>query len=563
MSYHIFKSGVELNIELQANEISSGGQGRIYRIDAPKSLSGYCVKLYKDEHHANANTEKIAYMVCNKPANANMSNIRICWPEYIVYDNKGSFCGYAMLLAFEGSRDLKIIEIFSIGKSIAEKYPEYTEWHNKYELDSPTGFLNRLKMLHNWALATEIIHGTGKYVIVDLKPDNVLATADGKISIVDTDSFQITDGNKNFPGSVATPEYFAKFAKERHAQKLNQTCDCDCFALAISFYKILIGAHPYSGFKLLPPYNGDEYSDIASRIDAELFVFGKNKSYIELLRQNNMHERFAKLPQSIQSLFMHAFTQRLQPSSSLWRQTLKSIIEPGSRVRVPKIPKDINSYTNSEMRCLCVLVIDVSGSMKLCQNALNSSLKSFMSDLLHGRNGFREYSKEQVELAVIQFDSGVEVLRAPSLIKKGDYIPQLKVRGLKTNTTSALRQAMKVVDDQKIKYKSKGLSYYRPWIILLTDGNPNPYCKEDVESLIADVNRGIDEHKFMFTAIGIGTEVDKNFLNSISKGNYSYISRTNISEFFQTLSASMSLSGGVNPQDELIGTLNTSIDVDI
>ena len=562
MSYHIYKNGVELNIELAANEISSGGQGRIYRINAPNSLNGYCVKLYKDEHHASSNKDKIEYMVRNRPANAIMSNIRICWPEYVVYDNKGLFCGYAMLLAFEGSRDLKIIEIFSIGKTLAEKYPKYIEWHNKYELDSPTGFLNRMKMLHNWALATEIIHRTGKYVIVDLKPDNVLATSDGKISIVDTDSFQIVDGEKNFAGPVATPEYFAKFAKERHSQNLNQTCDCDCFALAVSFYKILIGAHPYSGFKLLPPYDGDEYSDIASRIDADLFVFCKKKSYIELLKQNNMHERFAKLPSILQSLFMQAFTQRQQPSSSLWRQTLKSIIVPGNRIRVPKIPKNITSFDNSEMRCLCVLVIDVSGSMKLSQNALNSSLKSFMSDLLHGRNGFKEYSKEQVELSVVQFDSNVEVLRIPSLIKKGDYIPQLKVRGLKTNTSDALRKAMTIVDNQKIHYKLKGLSYYRPWIILLTDGNPNPYCKEEMESLIADVNRGIDERKFMFTAIGIGTEVDKNFLDRISKGNYSYISRANISDFFQTLSASMSLSNGYNPQEVFLGSLSKTVDFD-
>lgn len=73
-------------------------------------------------------------------------------------------------------------------------------------------------MLHNWALATEIIHNSGKYIIVDLKPENVLATADGKISVVDTDSFQIIDGSKKFPGPVATPEYFAKFAKTRHAK---------------------------------------------------------------------------------------------------------------------------------------------------------------------------------------------------------------------------------------------------------------------------------------------------------------------------------------------------------
>lgn len=551
MDYLTYKNGKAVNLILSATEISSGGQGRIYKVISPSVLSNYCVKIYKNEHHAKANKEKIEYMVNNKPANSEMKNIRICWPDSIVYDCKGTFCGYIMPMAFDGSRDLKIIEIYSVGKSIAQKYPKFINWHNKYELDSPIGFKNRIKMLHNWALATEIIHQNGKYVIVDLKPENVLATSEGKISIVDTDSFQIVDASYTFAGPVATPEYFAKFAKERHSQKLYQTNDCDCFALAIAFYKILVGSHPYSGFRLLPPYNTDEYSDIASRIDNDLFVFGKNKQYIEQLSHNNMHERFTKLPQVLQTLFMQAFTSKQQPSATMWKQALRSIIEPNTRIKVPHTPNDITSSNNSEMKCLCVLVVDVSGSMRLCESGLNQALRTFVSDLLEAKNGFKEYSKEQIELAIIQFDSSVDILRKPDLVKKGEKLPLFRVKGLKTNTIAAVRKAMEIVKDRKFYYFTNGISYYRPWIILLTDGNPNPCNQIEINSLFNDVKNGIQKHSFMVSAIGIGTKVDTEFLKTISFNNYYRIKQTKISEFFKTLSASMTMFVGNDPQKDL------------
>ena len=178
-----------------------------------------------------------------------------------------------------------------------------------------------------------------------------------------------------------------------------------------------------------------------------------------------------------------------------------------------------------------------------------------MTDLLHGRHGFKEYSKEQVELGIIQFDSNVQVLRQPMLVRKGDSLPILQVRGLKTNTVAAVRKAMTMVEVRKMEYKTKGLSYYRPWIILLTDGNPNPCSESEIQSLIYDVSHCLTTNKFMLTAIGIGTNVDSTFLSAISNNNYYRIGQKDISYFFQTLSASMSMNSGGNPQHDLLDGL--------
>lgn len=562
MKYHIYKQGKSISIEIESKAINSGGEGKIYRIISPYDYHDYCVKIYNEQAHAVRNQNKIEYMVLNAPNNIDMHNIRICWPKHSLFDNQGNFVGFVMRLAFPHSRDLKILSIYHIGKTIEEKYPKHHDWHHRFELTSSKGVLNRIKMIHNWALAVEIIHETRKYVLVDVKPDNVLATADGRISIVDTDSFQINDTVNVYRGPVATPEYFSKFAKIIERQNKLQTEDCDNFALAVSFYKILIGSHPYSGFRLKPPYNTDEYADIASHIDAELFAFGNKTNYIEFLTSNNMHERFHSLPYLLRRMFDIAFTQqRNLPKASEWRHAFRQILNGQGNLKSNTIVK-FDSTNNLEMKCLCVLVIDVSGSMNLCINSLNASIDKFIRDLRDGKSEFNECSKDTIELAIIQFDRDVKILMSPTLINEQTPIPILTVRGLTTNTFDALDAAIKIVEDRKYDYKQHGISYYRPWIVLLTDGNPNPLKIEQLNTYSAKITDDISNQKYTLTAIGIGEKIDKNILSMLSNGNYSVIDKSGFSKLFQFLSASLCVTNN-NPQDDLLGHLEDSFSISL
>ena len=420
-----------------------------------------------------------------------------------------------------------------------------------------------MKMLHNWALAAELIHKTNKYVVVDIKPDNVLATADGRISIVDTDSFQINDGINVFRGPVATPEYFPKFARQIEKQKKLQTLDCDNFALAVAFYKILIGSHPYSGFKLKPPYNTDDYADIASHIDADLFVFGKNQKYIELLPVNNMHARYESLPIELKTLFYSSFTSDSNlPNATKWKEALKKALNI-TNVSQPRIKVKIDSFHNSESKCLCVLLVDVSGSMKLNIGNLNNALAKFITDIKNGKNGFNEHSKESIELSVIQFDKDVNVLMKPTLIGPDTPIPKLSVRGFATNTFGAIETAFNVIEERKKIYKESGQSYYRPWIILLTDGNPYPMDNDKLASLSKRIADDLLMQKYILTAIGIGTDIDKDILSKLSNGNYSVIKKSGFSRFFQFLSASISAVERKDPQEDLLGEIEESFSVEL
>lgn len=311
-------------IDVKDDPLGKGGQGAVHNIRTSQ-YSDYCVKIFKEAKNAAKEYNRIAFMVQNPPQNIMGSpNFRICWPIALAYDSNKTFVGYVMPLAFPKSRDLLILSTFN-AKPISEqrKYAKYTDWHNKYELTTTVGIKNRIKMLHNWALAMYFIHETKKYVLIDLKPENVMATADGKISVVDTDSFQIAQGDKIlFPATACTPGYMAPGFQQLKNSGRAFPESCDRFAAAVCFYKILTGTHPYSGTVLRAPY--DKCETEQECIDNNLFAFGDKSQYFTFCKGLNPHENFKNLPATVQSLFKRAFGSNSgnRPSMEEWGKVL-------------------------------------------------------------------------------------------------------------------------------------------------------------------------------------------------------------------------------------------------
>ena len=56
-----------------------------------------------------------------------------------------------------------------------------------------------------------------------------------------------------------------------------------------------------------------------------------------------------------------------------------------------------------------------------------------------------------------------------------------------------------MIEARKRTYKQNGVSYYRPWIFLITDGGPTDYW----QNAAAQVRRGEDTKSFQFFAVGV------------------------------------------------------------
>jgi uncharacterized protein YegL len=63
----------------------------------------------------------------------------------------------------------------------------------------------------------------------------------------------------------------------------------------------------------------------------------------------------------------------------------------------------------------------------------------------------------------------------------------------------AIEMALDMVDDRKQTYKQNGVTYYRPWVFLMTDGGPT----DPWEAAARRVHAGEAAKKFVFFAVGV------------------------------------------------------------
>lgn len=127
---------------------------------------------------------------------------------------------------------------------------------------------------------------------------------------------------------------------------------------------------------------------------------------------------------------------------------------------------EVKFAKNAESRCPYVLAVDVSSSMGGAPiNELNRGLHAF-------RDAIRSDSlaSKRVEVAIVTFGDSASVL-CPFTTAQDFEPPTLSASG-STAMGSGIMTALDLVAQEKAKYKAAGITYYRPWVFLITDGEP-------------------------------------------------------------------------------------------
>ncbi|MBP1583365.1 MAG: VWA domain-containing protein [Victivallales bacterium] len=162
--------------------------------------------------------------------------------------------------------------------------------------------------------------------------------------------------------------------------------------------------------------------------------------------------------------------------------------------------------TNPAPRCPVMLLLDTSGSMSNCIDELREGFRQFLRETSDD-----ETASMSVELEVITFggDGAIAAPFAPVNVIN-DNPPPLDARG-NTPLGEALTLATRELKERRRLYKTKGISSYKPWVILMTDGAPNDDWEEPAKAM-----RSLGEQrKLQYIGIGIGEEADFDTLRGI------------------------------------------------
>ncbi len=186
-----------------------------------------------------------------------------------------------------------------------------------------------------------------------------------------------------------------------------------------------------------------------------------------------------------------------------------------------------NFADNPEPRCPLLLLLDTSGSMSGAPIAeLNAGLVGLKDELAAD-----SLAMKRIEVAVVSFGPvNVENTfhTAPNF-----FPPNLSANG-DTPMGAAIKKGLDLVRQRKDEYKTNGISFYRPWVFLLTDGAPT----DEWQSAAALVREGESSKSFAFFAVGVaGANMD--VLRQISVREPLKLQGLRFRELFQWLSNSM------------------------
>lgn len=308
--------------------LGGGGEGEVYSIQGHNDLVAkiyYSNKLVPTSFNPNPRQqlkEKVETML-DQPVNAYTPKgiLIVAWPQDALFDARGQFVGYTM------PRVQSKYHIFAASRERERKilYPNYT-WKTA------------VTIAYNLAIAVWSINSTGA-VVGDMNPNNIMVDKHGRVTLIDTDSFNITNKRtgKTYKCSVGVPEMLPpELQGVNLADPANKfTVQTDGFSLSIHVFNLLMNnCHPFGVSGMSKSKSSSSNAPVAKHIargECPYVTGGRGRIASDA-------PDVAMLPKYIRELFDRAFSYDVttavkavtiarRPTSQEWMATLGQLLQ--------------------------------------------------------------------------------------------------------------------------------------------------------------------------------------------------------------------------------------------
>ena len=195
---------------------------------------------------------------------------------------------------------------------------------------------------------------------------------------------------------------------------------------------------------------------------------------------------------------------------------------------------------NPEPRCPCLLLLDVSGSMAGNPiTELNAGLSTFRDALVSD-----SLASKRVEVGIVTFGGQVNVIQEFETVKS--FYPPTLSSTADTPMGAAIKKGLEILRRRKDDYRTNGVSFFRPWVFLITDGAPT----DEWQNAAALIREGEATKSFAFFAVGV-ENANMDILRQISVREPLKLQGLRFQDLFVWLSNSMKSVSSSNPGDEV------------
>lgn len=229
----------------------------------------------------------------------------------------------------------------------------------------------------------------------------------------------------------------------------------------------------------------------------------------------------------------------------------------------------VNNPTPRVPICLC---IDTSGSMGAVTGDYVDTGKTIFEDgktwsvvtggtsrieeLQKGIKSFYESIKADemavysAEICIVEFNSKANCIVDFANIERHEQIPELIPSG-DTALGEGVNLALDLLERRKGEYKDKGVDYYQPWLVIMTDGEANGQ-ESELHRAIQRTQDLVNHNKLTVFPIGIGDEAGMATLQQFSPKRMPLkLQGLKFREFFAWLSQSVSRTSQSTPGEKV------------